>query len=80
MHMNVRFLCGTILLTLIAMTRFISPCYADSGDRALRIICDKKADYFEVEPFIMWNEELDAFLKQNPRGTKKEGIKLTHVF
>jgi hypothetical protein len=78
--MRICFLPKILFFTLMAITLFLSPCHADSGDRAIKIICDAKMDYFEVQPFVMWNEELDMFLKENPSGTKKKGDLLTHVF
>jgi hypothetical protein len=80
MIMRICFLLRLLFISLIAAVLFLSPCYADSGDTSIKIICDKKTDYLEVEPFIMWNEELEVFLKEYPRGTKKEGNSLTRVF
>lgn len=49
------------LLSVVA-----TPARADVGAGALTITCDAETDFVGVRLHIVWNEDLDSFLAQNP--------------
>jgi hypothetical protein len=58
----------------------IGPVRADSGSRAIWLVCDANKNYVEVRLFILWNEDLDAYLANHPSGIAEDGTKQTTVF
>jgi len=70
-------------MTCLALGMAISapgPAHADYGYRAIWLVCDSRKDYIEVRPFILWNEELDAYIEKYPAGVAADGTKHTTVF
>jgi hypothetical protein len=55
---------------------------ADYGETFLYVSCDKKNKTFEIEPFIIWNEELDKVIPTVERGNglvDNDGKKLFRI-
>lgn len=69
-------ICIAIGLTFFAT----SQAFADYGQKAIWMVCDANKNYVEVRLFILWNEELEAYLANHPSGIAKEGKKQTTVF
>jgi hypothetical protein len=57
-----------------------SPARADHGQDALTILCDQRGENFELRLFILWNDELDAYLASHAAGASKEPNRFTKVF
>lgn len=75
-------------LSRTATSRFLAclvmlsstPLLADSGVRAVWVVCDPATNEVEVRLFILWNEDLEAYLKRYPSGFSDVGPKSTKVF
>jgi len=49
-----------ILAILLLVVLVSSPVNADYGEKFLYVKCNPESDIFEVEPLIIWNEDLDT--------------------
>jgi len=57
-----------VVITLVAslLSVIATPANAGVGAGALTITCDAETDFVEVRLHIIWNEDLESFLAQNP--------------
>jgi hypothetical protein len=68
-----------LLTVLIIFFININHAFADYGNTAISMECDKNKNYFRFEPHIIWNEELDKFLKDFPSEKMKKGNLTTYL-
>ena len=84
-HFAVCITLGCIMLVirwLLLASISILPFYAraDYGLGAISIVCDSKTNSVEIEPLIIWNQELNLFLSKNPGGELETKTRFTKTF
>ncbi len=60
---NVR--ASTVALLMFVLT---TNAHADHGQHGIQFSCDRRGADIGVKIFILWNEDLDAFMDANPKG------------